>query len=93
MGQVLLTNEEIDSAFESAFDTPINFDHKPTVEEIFVIRLRAVAKAQLKKVVEHIEKEGTTAYIYEGEYTYETKCDNVIILDLGDWQALLKEVE
>jgi hypothetical protein len=45
----LLTDEEINKAFDSAFDKGVYFDHKPTVEEILTIRLRAVAQAQLAK--------------------------------------------
>ena len=43
---LLLSDEEINKAFDEAFDKPISFDHKPTPEEIITIRLRAVAQAQ-----------------------------------------------
>ena len=79
---VLLTEIEVDKAYNEHLE----YTHNS-------IRRRAVAKAQLKNVVEWIKQEGSGAYIYEGEYTYNTKCDNVIILDLGDLEALLKEVE
>ncbi len=46
-----LSDEEINSAFDKAFDSPINFDHKPTLEEIMLIRLRAVAQAQWDKAI------------------------------------------
>jgi len=42
----LISDEEIDKAFVSAFDKPINFNHKPTPSELIAIRLRAVAQAQ-----------------------------------------------
>ena len=48
--QLLLTDEELNKAWDDVFDIPMNFDHYPTAEEIFTIRLRAVAKAQLAKV-------------------------------------------
>lgn len=43
----LLSDEEINKAWDDAFDKPIEFDHKPTAEEIFMIRMKAVAQAQL----------------------------------------------
>jgi len=46
-----LTPEEIDKAFDGAFDKPIEFDHKPTPDEIILIRLKAVAQTQLNKVL------------------------------------------
>ena len=48
--ELLLTDEELNRAWDDAFDTPVNFDHRPTGDEILTIRLRAVAKAQLAKV-------------------------------------------
>lgn len=44
----------------------------------------------LKEMISYVAKEGSPAYIYEGEYTYDTRCDNVIILDKGDWEEYLK---
>lgn len=46
----LLTDKELNEAFDNAFDAPVYFDHKPTGEEIFTARLRAVAQSQLNKV-------------------------------------------
>ena len=43
----VLSDEKINTAFDGAFDTPIELDHKPTPKEIILIRLRAVAQAQL----------------------------------------------
>jgi hypothetical protein len=40
----LLTDEEINKAFDSAFDKDVYFDPKPTTEEILTIRLRSVAQ-------------------------------------------------
>ena len=48
-------------------------------------------KAGIKEVVEWIEKNSSKGYIYEGQYTYDTNCDNQLFTDLGDWQAKLKE--
>jgi len=48
-------------------------------------------QAGIREVVEWIEENSNKGYIYEGEYTYDTKCDNQIFTDLGDWQAQLKE--
>lgn len=41
-----LSDEELNKAWDNAFEKPINFDHKPTGDELLTIRLRAVAKAQ-----------------------------------------------
>lgn len=47
MNDNLLTDKELNEAWDNAFREAVYFDHKPTPEEIFIIRLRAVAKAQL----------------------------------------------
>lgn len=52
-----------------------------------------IFKAGQRDVVDNIQREGCTAYVFEGTYTYDTKRDNVIILDLGDFRAKLKEIE
>ena len=46
---MLPEDEEIQSAFDEAFDKPVYLDHEPTPEEIILIRLRAVAQAQHQK--------------------------------------------
>lgn len=43
----LLLVTEIQYAYDHAFDRPVSLDHKPTYEEVLLIRLRAVAQAQL----------------------------------------------
>ena len=43
----VLSDERLNETWNNTFDIPVNFDHKPTVEEIFTLRLRAVAQAQL----------------------------------------------
>ena len=48
--ELLLTDEELNMAWDGAFDIPVDFGHHPTAEELFIIELRAVAKAQLAKV-------------------------------------------
>ncbi len=50
-------------------------------------------KAAIKEVVEYIEQEKSTAYIFEGEYAYGTKIDNQLFLDLDDWESQKKEWE
>ena len=45
----LLTDEELKAAWDGAFDNPVTFTKKPTVEDLFNVRLRAIAKAQLDK--------------------------------------------
>ena len=49
----LLSDEEINKAFDEAFDKPIYLDHEPTPEEIITIRLRAVAQTQLNICVNY----------------------------------------
>ncbi len=48
--EALLSPEECFHAYDDAYDKPVNFDHKPTPEEIFNIQLQAVARAQLAKL-------------------------------------------
>jgi len=38
------------------------------------------------KIFDYINKNGNTAYIYEGTYEYDTKCDNQLLLDLDDFK-------
>lgn len=52
----LIRDEKIMEAFDGAFDKPIDFDHKPTVDEIFIIRLRAVAQAQAEELKRESEQ-------------------------------------
>lgn len=61
-----------------------------------LIANEAQAKEQARKegrqeIIDFVNKEGKRAYIYEGTYTHDTSCDNQLLLDLGDWQAKLKE--
>ena len=48
----LLSDEELNKAFDSAFDEPVDFDHEPTPEEVINIRFRAIAQAQIKAIYE-----------------------------------------
>ena len=48
-------------------------------------------EARVREVVEWVKAWGVTAYISDGDYTYDTHADNQIFLDLGDWQTQLKE--
>ena len=40
-----LTDEKIWQAWENAFEKPVDFDHQPTVDEILLLRIKAVIKA------------------------------------------------
>ena len=48
-------------------------------------------QAGMRKVVDWVEQNSDKGYIFEGTYEYDTKCDNQIFTDLGDWQDKLKE--
>jgi hypothetical protein len=50
-----LTNSEIRVAFDGDFGK-VNFDHKPTPEEILLIKLKLVAEAAVAKAMPLIEK-------------------------------------
>ena len=41
-----LTDKEILAAWEGAFDKPVSLAHKPTAEDIILIRCKAVLKAE-----------------------------------------------
>ena len=51
-----LTDEALNEAFDGAFDKPMNLDHKPTTEEIFTIRLRAVANLAVEEIKKELEE-------------------------------------
>lgn len=66
--ELLLTPQEIEKAWEDTFEEPVSFDHKPTAEEIFNLRLESVAKAQLAHAEPLIRKQQQvedTAYYAE----------------------------
>jgi len=56
-----------------------------------VLARRNGIRAGRREVMEWVETESEKAYICNGEYTYDTKYDNQLFLDLGDWQSKLKE--
>jgi len=41
----MLTDKQIWEAWDKTFDTPVDFDHKPTPDEILLVRIKAVLKA------------------------------------------------
>ena len=59
--------------------------------------LDSMYRQGIREVVEWINREGNTGYIYTEDSThittwdYETNYDNNLKFDLGDWQAKLKE--
>lgn len=52
----LISESELDEAFDGDFGE-IAFDHKPTVEDIFLIKLGLVAQAQLESCEKEHDKE------------------------------------
>uniref|UniRef100_A0A6M3IXN4 Uncharacterized protein n=1 Tax=viral metagenome TaxID=1070528 RepID=A0A6M3IXN4_9ZZZZ len=48
-----LTQGEIDKAWEDAFEEPVEFDHKPTAEEVFNYRLEVVADTASEKAIKY----------------------------------------
>mgnify|MGYP001590340441 CR=1 FL=1 len=44
----MLTDKQIWDVWESAFDKPVFLDHKPTAEEILLIRIKAVIVEAVK---------------------------------------------
>ncbi len=80
----LLCDKELNDAWENAFDKPVYLDHKPTLEEIFTIRLRAVAQAQLDKTI-HPIKDGKGKMNEPGTIMPNpNKCGVNLSLDDGD---------
>ncbi len=47
--QELLSDEQLNEAFDGDFEE-VHFDHKPTAEDILLIKLKLVAKAQIAKL-------------------------------------------
>ena len=50
------SDEELNKAFDGAFDKPVNFYYKPTPEEIVNIRFRAIAQKALDECYEDMLK-------------------------------------
>lgn len=44
----LISDKELLETWEDAFDNPVYFDRKPTVDDYILVRLRAVAQAQME---------------------------------------------
>jgi len=53
----LLSDEQLNEAFDNAFEKPVSFDHKPTADEILTFKLRAVADKAASIVREELIKE------------------------------------
>ena len=90
MNKGILSDKELNEAWSNAFDKAVYFDHKPTQDELFVIRLRAVAQAQINKGQEEgIEKVVgfLTPYILERPTTGKIR----IVMDYDLWESKLKE--
>ena len=55
----MLTDRQIWQAWNTAFDTPVHLDHKPTAEEILLIRIKAViaeaVKAEQERILEGLK--------------------------------------
>lgn len=45
----MLTDEQIWAAWDNAFDKPVNFDHKPTPDELILFRIKAVVAEAVKE--------------------------------------------
>ena len=88
---LLLTDKEINSAFDGDFGE-IYFDHKPTADEIMLIKLRLVAKAQLAKDQQH-EQARVERIFKEIENHSHKQATNMLGISLSrdDWQALKKQ--
>jgi len=74
---LLLSDEAIQAAFDGDFGE-VYFGHKPTPDDILLVKLRLVAKAQLAKVLKHIPdeeeiKKDYEALILEHRREYEAK--------------------
>ena len=66
-------------------------DETGYVQDLLIWTMEAQRDDTCRKIAEWVKKNGSTAYIFDGQITgYDTKCDNIIILDLGDWQELIK---
>ena len=58
----VLSDEELNKAWETAFGIPVAFDHKPTAEEIFTIELKTVVQAQKADILRRLK--GELQYLY-----------------------------
>ena len=47
-GNEMITDKEIMAAWDNAFDTPVHFDHKPTEDDVLLVRGKAVAVVSCK---------------------------------------------
>ncbi len=90
---IQLRAEEIKEAFDGDFEE-VPFDHKPTHEDIMLIKLQLVANRAhdnaIRQVVEYIEKNSHPIY-NDGELGKKPPCG--ICLENVYWQELKKEVE
>ncbi len=50
-----LTDEELNKAFDSAFDVSLYLDHKPTSDDLITHRLKSVAHAAVKELLDYLE--------------------------------------
>ena len=69
----ILTREQAVKAFEDAFEKPVDFDHKPTADEIFALQVLAVAQAQLEAdqaAIERVIEFVKGLFVSKGEYMF-----------------------
>ena len=86
-----LTDEEVNSLFDHALDKGVNFDHKPTLGEIFTVRLKAIADAQIASCEEQAkEKREEIARIISRKHGEISPCrvcleitDQIVALLIG----------
>ena len=51
----MLTDKQLLEAWDNAFDSSIAFYHKPTAEDILLVRIKAVLKAQRGEIKKELE--------------------------------------
>jgi len=95
MDDLLLKPEDMDKAFEDAFEKPVSFDHKPTQEEIFNLKLKAVAQAQLAHAEPLIRKDERKKWIgiLHAHESFALNPDKnilepAVVIYLNEWQSL-----
>jgi hypothetical protein len=82
---MLLTDKQILKAFDGDFGE-IAFDHQPTAEDIFLVKLKLVAKAVDKVRTDWFEREIEKYKVIRG-MAYDVDTDGIEI-ESRDWQAI-----
>jgi len=94
------SDKELNKAFDDTFAKPVNFDHKPTKEEIFTLELRAVSQFSIDycykdmlRQFESLMADGSAQVTFVRQRDNRSGVEECKLIRLKDWQLLQSQLE